>query len=393
MLRIMWEFVRTFKKSSKVIKIDLYEWHQSNVMMQKLPDNPQWTSYANFRGEMSFSLWNLAHAVVKTDYLIINNFMSPCLGFLLSGNSLLKISANDNIRLIDNINSVLNDVSLTSYTGRLGQGLTIMLAHHLGYRFVGHLASDPYIKKYNAHFTSLNGNKKSKVADFLFEDHTNNRAIIESKASSTLQTHETSFVKRKLKEALTKQVIPLVNSVTRVGKGYASHSALRGFSQPINSSISYVDPPSGNEFKELNLDSLWVKRKNYSAWFALLSYFDIAKILYNNENGDLKSLINLTRKSLRVTYICGKCCVILRWEKIGKNMLVVAGVEYSLMRSIESLLQGNDESLLRYSGIEHYESYENSYFENVSFFPDGTFVGQCHSHHLERHYENFIMPE
>lgn len=390
MLRLIYRFIKGLKVNSNMISIDTFEWNRSHVMTARLSNNPQWDFYTTPRGKLCFSLWELAHSVIKADYLIQGNLLLPSIGFLLSGNNLLKFSCDNNLRMVDDINHVLNDVTLTSYSGRLGQGITLLLANKLGYAFVGHLASDPHIKR----ISNSSGGKKPKIADFLFEDNIKNRTIFESKASTTIQTNDTSYIKSKLKSALSNQVIPWVNTITDIKKGYAVHSSLRGETQHVNSSISYVDPPSENNIEQFDLDADWTKTKNYAAWFAFLNYRTISNILFDKNN--IRNIDIKMRKtqSLQIIQINNCKFVILRKENIRGEKVIAAGVEFNALKSIEDYLTGNNDTLINYKGISLDASLIDFYDENnISIFPDGTFIGKLDKRELTNISCECILPE
>jgi hypothetical protein len=76
----------------------------------------------------------VAHAVVKTELLIqrVKEFFS--IPSCMSSHELIKISKNGNdLGLLMIIDEFLNDGTLTSFTGRIGQGITLLIAHRLGY--------------------------------------------------------------------------------------------------------------------------------------------------------------------------------------------------------------------------------------------------------------------
>ncbi|WP_200551978.1 hypothetical protein [Kosakonia sp. LAM2021] len=168
MLRYIKEFAYLFKDSRKVINVDVFEWDLKNITLKKLPHHAKWDDFAIPHPQLEFTLWQLAHAVVKTDFLIQRNYSFHSLGLILSAHQLIKLEKKHNLRLVDDIDTVVNDVTLTSLIGRLGQGLSLLLSNRLGYVFVGHLASDVKVR---AHIAALpDSEKRVKIADFLFEN-------------------------------------------------------------------------------------------------------------------------------------------------------------------------------------------------------------------------------
>ncbi|HGG8844251.1 TPA: hypothetical protein ACJJXJ_005313 [Enterobacter soli] len=178
MLKLIYDLVKSFGSGTKVATLEVYEWNEDDVKKKRLANNTQWGDVAVQHGNLKFKLLSLAHAVVKTDFLIQRNLSFYSIPFLMSSHELIKISKNGNLRLVDDIDEFLNDVTLTSFTGRIGQGITLLIAHRLGYSYVCHLASDAKIKSIIASSAGKNGTKKEKVADFIFENNNKDRTII-----------------------------------------------------------------------------------------------------------------------------------------------------------------------------------------------------------------------
>lgn len=183
--------------------VDVYEWAEADVGMRRPPNPPLWRNLAAPRPPMQFTGWQLAHAVIKTDYLIERDWLLPGLGFILQIDRIVDLGAGRNLRLVTGSPATLNDFTGMSLAGRIGQGLSLLFAHSNGYGFVCHLASHPQVI---AHIAALPKKDKKRAADFLFESQNKKRMILESKASFTQPENEPSPIKSRPKEALTEQV-------------------------------------------------------------------------------------------------------------------------------------------------------------------------------------------
>ncbi len=388
MLRYIKDFAFLFSDSRKVINIDVFEWDLKHVLMKKLPNHPDWARYAISQPPLEFTLWQLAHAVIKTDFLIQQNHTFHSIGFIFSAHNLLKLAKNDTFRVIDNINSVVNDFSLTGLIGRIGQGLTLLLSHRLGYVFVGHLASDPAVKAYQASLPSPK--KQLKIADFLCEDIFRNRVIFESKCTSSLPVNDPSDIKGELKKTLRNQVDPWLNNASsNINNGYVVHSSLRGENQPVNSAITYVDPPGQNEGYSLELSPEWVKIRNYAAWFRFAGFSSIAEKLLN------PSGVVLETRSFGVERLWGGEFVILNRFKEKLENAVVIGVDVQLMRAVENYFKGEKSDFINYRGIDSYKGFLDSIHWQkfaYSLFPDGTLLGEAGYEYRRGDYQKFSLP-
>jgi len=147
-------------RASGSSSIDVFEWQRADVMKKRLPNNPQWCEFASPKAKLLFSGWDLAHAVVKTDFLVERNLILPGIGFLLQMDQVLDFPPPSNLRHAPGAANVLNDFTQTSVTGPVGQGLSMLFAHSRGYAFVGHLGSDAAVRAYQS---SQVRNKKGRA--------------------------------------------------------------------------------------------------------------------------------------------------------------------------------------------------------------------------------------
>ncbi|RDJ10120.1 hypothetical protein B5K05_13385 [Rhizobium phaseoli] len=232
--------------------VRVWEWHEADILKPRLPNDPDWYSYAEELPRLTFSGWQLAHAIAKADFLNLKNPLLPGLAFLLQSASLVATSSA-NLRVVDNITGVLNDFALTSYNGRIAQGISLLFANKCGYIFAGHLASDPAVPK------------NAKAADFIFEDGARHRMILESKGSFSQNANEPTKVKTILKAALERQVKPWLRKISPPAtKGFATLTCIRGISQLEDSALIFVDPPGQRGDEPISFEDSWVRRRNYA---------------------------------------------------------------------------------------------------------------------------------
>ena len=160
--------------------IDVHEWDRSVINGSRLLPNSSWSSLTSPKAPLRLTGVSLAHAVVKADFLVAGDYGFSCIGFLLQMDRIINFESRGNMRLIQGASKALSDVAHSSITGRIGQGLAILFAHSQGYTHVSHLSQLPQVKSWLANNPN---DPKRQVADFLFEDGSHNRMILESKAS------------------------------------------------------------------------------------------------------------------------------------------------------------------------------------------------------------------
>lgn len=242
--------------------IEVYEWQESDIQKARLPNSPDFYQLTKKLPNLAFSGWSLAHAIVKADYLDRRNLTMPGLGFLLQSSNLIDFSKSP-IELKVGASKALNDVSLTSLSGRVGQGLAILYGHSLGLKFNAHLRS--HVESLPAGSPGLM-HKGEAMADFLFADN-NKTVLIESKGSFTLKENNPTAIKSVLKGALKEQVDPWMGYLQPPpSNGYVVYSCLRENSWHP-SALSVVDPNGKDgDPADLPFSCEQVIRENYGAW-------------------------------------------------------------------------------------------------------------------------------
>ncbi|WP_374429376.1 hypothetical protein [Ideonella dechloratans] len=90
MLGSLWNVIQALGQTS----IEVYEWDEATVRKPRLPNSPEFSKLTTKLNDLKFSGWNLAHAVVKADYLDRRSLTMPGVGFLLQAEGLLEFGAS-----------------------------------------------------------------------------------------------------------------------------------------------------------------------------------------------------------------------------------------------------------------------------------------------------------
>lgn len=359
--------------------IEVHEWKESDVRRPRLPNSPNFRTLTTKRSDLSFSGWNLAHAIVKADYLGRRNPTIPGVSFLLQSNNLIDFTKSP-IELKVGASKELNDVSLTSLSARVGQGLAILFGHSLGLKFTAHLRS--YVRSLPA------GNPAAMhagdaMADFLFADD-NRTVLIESKGTFTLQDNDPTTIKAVLKKALTAQVDPWMGHLQPSPQnGYVVYSCLRESSW-AHSALSVVDPKS-DDGKSANVpfDRENVMRENYGAWLRVMGLPLAAERLTRQPSAVVAA--RFEERPVSIDFWV--------YEHEGRHFAVRAephvlfpfpfrdefqapfmvGIDYSVLSAISAVINRTDDALIDLLG--HIPSQVDARQEYVSVFPDGTVLG------------------
>lgn len=342
--------------------VRVWEWDKADVLKQRLPNNPVWTDFAAEHPRLHFSGWQLAHAVVKADFLTTINPVLPGLGFLLQSCDVLALNHTPNLRVIDNIASTLNDFAFTAFSGRIAQGIAILFATRMKYIYTGHLGSDPAV------------GKGIRAADFIFENISKERMILESKGSFSLATNDPTKVKTVLKNALQEQVYPwLANISPPATKGFATYTCCREESGLEDSAIIFVDPQGETSDQPIEIGKSWVRRRNYSAWLDAMGLPGPAERLRDSRDA-VPHLLNL----LIISVTGRRIAVMLTWDPEAKFGFYGLGIEEKAINAISEAIGGREADLVEYPGIEGWDDGALGRLgePSGSLMPDGTFLGR-----------------
>ncbi|GEM_PF-5776335 len=356
----MFKGVVDFIQSLSATSIEVYEFKQSEVRRGRLLKNSSLNDLIKSSSKLSFNGYMLAHAVVKADYLDQRNLIMPGIGFLLQACNIIDLSVSS-IELKQRASKVLNDFSLTSMVGRVGQGLAILYAHHLGLKFAAHLRS--HVESLPSGSTAAR-HRQEAMADFLFAND-KKTILVESKGSFSQKKNIPSEIKKVLKLALEKQVDPWMTYLQPApSNGYVFYSCLR--EKGGEPSAMFVVDPEGGAPETSDIEQ--IVRENYGAWFRAMGMADSAERLLNpllTPSTPVEYLFLIfeinSRKYAFPDFLMfpGYCGVAMGIDLYVLN--AISSVIYSDNKSLQELLQGFDTS--------------SEFFENISIFPDGSVFG------------------
>lgn len=378
----VFQHFRNVLSAMKVTSIEVCEWRRADVIKKRLPNNPNWANFAQNNGPLELTGIRLAHAVVRADFLQLQSFLLPSLGFVLQMDQIIDFRSSSNLRLLPGASSILSDVSQSSLAGRIGQGLSILFAEKLGYSFCHHLSSDPNVR---AH---LAGSGPARVADFMFENGTKDRMILESKASFSLQSNDCSPVKAILKAALEQQVDPTMRMFSpSPSKGFAVYSCLRESGNLTPSSIIFVDPPEQDGEFPLNVSPDTVRRQNYAGWLKAMGLHAAATRLISAQEG-----IEGKVEELLVTKIGDHSFAFVERGLYPKRYLCnhpVFGIEVNALKAVSKTLEGTTDALLEHQPLSIEEV---KLQRHKSVMSDGTLFGFLDPRDFEKiSFESFSL--
>ena len=378
MLMSILNFARALGNTS----IEVYEWKESDVQKVRLPNSPDFCKLTAKLPNLAFSGWSLAHAIVKADYLDHRNLTMPGLGFLLQAGNLIDFSKSP-IELKVGTSKALNDFSLSSLAGRVGQGLAMLYGHRLGLKFCAHLRS--YVESLPARSPAAI-HKGNAMADFLFADN-NKTVLIESKGSFTLKDNDPIVIKSVLKGALKGQVAPWMGYLQPPpSNGYVVYSCLRENSW-APSAISVVDP-NGEDGKTANVpfNREQVMRENYGAWLRAMGLPQAAERLIRIPRTVVAD--GIEEKPFDAEFLV--------YEHAGRNFAVLTetyqrrihpfwdipfvGIDLSVLKAISTAIETPGLALSEL--LENLPSQIEARQEPVSIFPDGSVFGWLDARHL-----------
>lgn len=359
-------------------RLSVYEMPNATVQESRLTNNPDWNTLTHQHGDLIFTGYQLAHAVIKADFLEYRNPTLPGIGFILQSHHFIDWVSTD-FCLKAGAAKLLGDFARTGLTGRIGQGISLLFAHSKGYSFTAHLRE--YLEANNIPTRDAAG-RALPIADFVFDGSTNARAIVESKASLSLNGYDPSSVKSLLKSALNNQVIPWMSRlIPPATKSFVVCSYLRerANSGACPSSLAFVDPENTSDVGEFELSPESVRRENYAAWLAAMGLIQEAERLRNRDSAGMEAVwFAVVKVREREFAFPIAFCPPFRVHHFPVVQLtsgcVVAGIHVDALHAVSRASQGDEKALVEYLGIvqESVEKPDNNWH---SIFPDGTYFG------------------
>ncbi|MCK9701699.1 hypothetical protein LT709_09385 [Pseudomonas syringae pv. syringae] len=368
----MFEGLYDLMSSHYKTSIDVYELREGDIRSRRLSKSPNIGNLTIKRGVLHFSGVDLAHAVVKADYLITANMEMPGVGFLLQAHNIIDF-ASPNIKLRPGVSRALSDVSKSSMVGRVGQGLAILYGYSLGLLFVSHLLS--HVETLPITSAAFR-HKKDQMADFLFSDK-GKTVLMESKGSFSIQNNAPTPIKRMLKRSLIEQVDPWMDHLSPTPiNGYAVYSCLREAAWGA-SAMFVVDPEGGDSGEPDAFSSVeQVMRENYGGWLRAMGLYDSASRLLGSSRDTSESSVY----DFLISELGGH-----KFAYPANNMFVsnypwgvpLAGIDLYVLHAISTVIQFKErrleELLFDYVPLQLGEA------SLLSVFPDGSIFGAMHS--------------
>jgi len=301
------------------------------------------------------------------------NLTMPGLGFLLQACSVIDFGKSP-IELKLGASKALNDFSLSSMAGRVGQGLAILYGHRLGLTFCAHLRS--HVESLPAGSAGLL-HKNEAMADFLFAND-QQTVIIESKGSFSLQENNPSPIKALLKAALQDQVDPwMLYLQPTPSNGFVIYSCVReGGSEP--SAMFVVDPEGGSvESSDVPLSVEEVMRENYGAWLRAMGMTDSAERLMNS-SPDARGPVEY---NFLIVEVVGRKFAFLNdsqpympfYYEPWVSRRIGIGLDFFVLEAISSAIQYSDASLQAL--LANFHDLSEFSYRDASIFPDGSIFG------------------
>jgi hypothetical protein len=353
-------------------RLPVYEMPISTVQ-QRLPRGQSWGATTTPKSDLTFSGMGLAHAVIKADFLEYRNPILPGIGFVIQSHHIIDWPSH-NFCLRSGGTNLLSDFVRTSMAGRIGQGLALLLAHSEGYTFTANLRE--YLRSIGVPTTGPSG-QPLPIADFICDSHGNRRAIVESKASFSLQRNDRSKIKHDLKNGLENQVLPWMGKFNPSAmKSFVIGSYLRESNNPNYdpSMMVFVDPEVDGQGGHFEMPLAAVRRENFAAWLAAMGLFRQAERLRSYEANKFEEItfarFEIGQKMIAFPAPFGSPSVLSRG---GVDLWVGAGIEYEALSAVSNSAKGNDKPLLSYEVLEAKGDQVDT--DAYSIFPDGTFFG------------------
>ncbi|MBA3598672.1 MAG: hypothetical protein H0W40_15035 [Methylibium sp.] len=367
MFNVIAEFVHSLSSTS----IEVYEWSEAVVRKKRLPNSPQFSQLATQQPSLSFNGWGLAHAIVKADYLDRRSLWMPGIGFLLQASNLIDFGAAP-VALKNGASKALNDFSLTSLSGRVGQGLTILYGHSLGMKFAAHLRS--YVESLPTGATGV-AHKNKAMADFLFANDQQS-VLFESKGSFTLHENDPTAIKRVLKDALENQIDPWMSLLQPPpSNGYVVYSCLREDSW--HPSALFVVDPQGDDAdaSSIPIGPDQVRRENYSAWLRAMGLNSAASRLVEpfSDGSEPSDEIFLLQEVNGRTYAFRE--MNYPWPRLAMWPSPFLGIDYKVLQSISRALHSPERGLQ--DMLADLPRQVTDGRGDYSIFPDGSILGHA----------------
>lgn len=407
------EFSSLFATS---FRLPVYELGRTKVQTAGAHVRPLGTPTDHMHGD----LWRLAHAIKKSDSARKISAAQGALkaaGFLLEQADLFDVR-DDELRLGLGMATQYEDFSRTSLTGRVAQGMTLLMLEGKGYAFSERFGSFLDRHKASAAARAVITAKFAKKAmlgkppsrwrkrkpwlsdlrtpDFVLEKHGSDRALAESKGSF-VEPGNSPDIKGHLGSALDQ----LDGWDKLIGptpmKSFAVATYLREVEDLHEepSLVAFVDPED-----QPNLDAIVpepgdIRRASYAAWLGAMGLFAAAGRLLRGRKTEGED-INLLRVKIlgrEFALVVGgywlnpgdaRGIAALHWPWFHPRYVShvqVVGLEVTALRALSQAIQtGSAQGLMELRPLESRRVYRDAtegYFTG-SVFSDGSLFGSIH---------------
>lgn len=397
---MIWTHIRSLVGATRSKQIPIFEMPLATVQRKRLPKHSTWAGTLAQAQPLQFRGTQLAHAVIKADFLNHICPLMPGIGFVLQSDRIVDWNSHD-FCLQPGGQTMLSDFVQTSLAGRLGQGLAILFAQSKGYAFQSHLRE---LLIQHGIPVIVNG-KSLRIADFLMEDGSRNRAIVESKGSISSQTNCPKATKATFKDALQSQVQPWTTRINPPAqKSFVVASYLR---EPVQSGsdpsvLAFVDPEEDSLQGEFELRGDAVQRENYAAWLSAMGLVESARRLRGNTSEGTR------REIFIVLEIAGQSIAfptfwnrdLPHWDlllpfhfhyRTQDRLPLLFGLEVSCLEATSRAIQGDRIALEELDVMKTVQDTAMGDTYDFSIFPDGTFFGNIPPQRREFEFKEVVL--
>lgn len=253
--------------------LPIHEFDKANVQKPYARIRP----FLNSSGNVSFTSWRLAHAIKKADCARWSSSQILWLetaGLFLENAQLFDWEAS-NFCLNAGMSDFYADFSRSSLTGRIAQGMALLLLEEKGYAYVGRFETEWKSRAAKQNKPCPPGKKKEP--DFIAENEQKEWVLAESKGSFVSPGKKPN-IKNSLKTSLAqldgwdKYITP------QPTKSFAIGTFLRESRDcsKETSLIAFVDPEPEAPEDPVEFPSDAVRRANYASWLSLMRFDDAA---------------------------------------------------------------------------------------------------------------------
>lgn len=254
--------------------LPIYELDKAKVQNPNTRIRP----FPNSSGNLSFTSWRLAHAIKKADcarWSSSQPLLLETAGLLLENAQLFDWEA-DRFCLNAGMSNFYADFSRSSLTGRIAQGMALLLLEEKGYAYVGRFETE--WKNQAAKQNKSCPPDMKRKPDFIAENAQREWVLAESKGSFVSSGRRPN-IKRPLKDGLEqldgwdKYITPqptksfVIATFLRESRDCSEETSL----------IAFVDPEPEAPEDPVEFPSDAVRRANYASWLSFMRFDDAAK--------------------------------------------------------------------------------------------------------------------